>query len=152
MNKNEIYRKNQKKAKILATTAPFVFWGLIVLAIFFFIIALDNSVGNLREITSLLNSKKYTGEELRANYLYLTDKYGEWIIGSGSTGFTLTFINVKAAIFGGFAIAMGIMAVVCFVCAFVFGKWLFPVLVQKITQSNQDMVNLTVLQHYDKDK
>lgn len=152
MSKDEIYRKNQKKAKILAMTAPFVFWGLIALAIFFFILALDNSVGNMREITSLLNSKKYTGEELRANYLYLTDKYGEWVIGSGSTGFTMTFINVKAAVFGGFAIAMGIMAVVCFISAFVLGKWLFPMLAQRITQNNQDMVNLTVLQNYEKDK
>ena len=125
MSKEELYKKNQKKAKILAMTAPLVFWGLIVLAVFFFAIAIKNSVGNMNEITSLLNSKKFTGEELRANYEFLTQKYGEWIIGSGSTGFTLTFINVKAAVFGGFAIITGIMAVVCFIGAFVLGKWLF---------------------------
>lgn len=146
MNKTEIYKKNQRKAKVLGILTPFVFWGLIVLAIIFFALALSNSVGNMDEITTLLNSKKYTGEDLRANYAYLIDKYGEWVIGSGSTGFTLTFINVKAAIFGGFAIFSGVSAVVCFIGAFVLGKWLFPLLTKKITQDNQDMVNLTILE------
>lgn len=146
MNKTEIYKKNQRKAKVLGILTPFIFWGLIVLAIIFFALALSNSVGNMDEITTLLNSKKYTGEDLRANYAYLIDKYGEWVIGSGSTGFTLTFINVKAAIFGGFAIFSGVSAVVCFIGAFVLGKWLFPLLTKKITQDNQDMVNLTILE------
>lgn len=146
MNKTEIYKKNQRKAKVLGILTPFVFWGLIVLAIIFFALALSNSVGNMDEITTLLNSKKYTGEDLRANYAYLIDKYGEWVIGSGSTGFTLTFINVKVAIFGGFAIFSGVSAVVCFIGAFVLGKWLFPLLTKKITQDNQDMVNLTILE------
>lgn len=150
MNKSELYKKNQRKAKIYGTIAPFVFWGLIALAIIFFALALSNSVGNMDEITSLLNSKKYTGEELRANYTYLTDKYGEWVIGNGSTGFTLSFINVKAAIFGGFAVFTGISAIVCFIGAFVLGKWLFPLLAKKITQDNQDMVNLTILNNDDK--
>lgn len=145
MNKTEIYKKNQKRAKIFAVISPFVFWGLIALAVIFFVLALENSVGNMDEITTLLNSKKYTGEELRANYLYLTAKYGEWVIGSGGTGFTLTFINVKAAIFGGFAVFAGISAIVCFIGAFVLGKWLFPMLAKKITQDNEDMVNLTIL-------
>lgn len=145
MNKTEIYKKNQRKAKILSTIAPFVFWGLIVLAIVFFVLALENSVGNMHEISSLLNSKKYTGEELRANYTYLTNKYGEWVIGSGSTGFTMTFIDVKAAIFGAFSVFSGIVALVLFIGAFVLGKWLLPLLAKKTTQDNQDMVNLTIL-------
>lgn len=146
MNKSEIYKKNQRKAKVLTFITPFVFWGLLALSVMLFAVALENSVGNMDEITTLLNSKKFTGEELRANYLYLTEKYGEWVIGSGSTGFTLTFINVKAAIFGGFAVFSSISAVVCFVGAFVLGKWLFPLLTRKITQDNQDMVNLTILE------
>ncbi len=147
MNKEDIYKKNQKKAKFFTVAAPFIFWGLIALAVIFFILALENSVGNMDEITSLLNSKKYTGEELRVNYNYLTDKYGEWVIGNGGTGFTLTFVNVRNAIFGGFAVATGVLSIVCFIGAFVLGKWLFPLFARKITQDNQDMVNLTILKN-----
>lgn len=150
MTKQELYEKNRKKAKVLKTAAPIVFWGLLILAVLFFIVALKNSVGNMDEITSLLNSKKFTGEELQANYLYLTEKYGEWVIGNGGTGFTLTFINVKNAVFGGFAVFTGIVSIVCFIGAWVLGKWLFPSLSEKITQANQDMVNLTVLENSEK--
>ena len=103
----------------------------------------------MSEITSLLNSRKYTGEELRANFEYLSEKYGEWTIGSGGAGFQLTFINVRNAVFGGLAIFTGISAFICFVGAFLFGKWLFPFFAKKITQENQDMANLTVLEMAD---
>lgn len=145
MNKKEIYEKNRQKAKTLTILTPFVFWGLLIFGAFFFILAVKNSVGNMDEITSLLDSKKYTGEELHANYTYLTAKYGEWVIGSGSTGFTLTFIDVKNAVFSGVAVFSIIMSAVCFIGAFVLGKWLFPFLAKKLTQDNQDMVNLTIL-------
>lgn len=149
MTKQELYERNRKRSKILSVSAPFVFWGLIILSVLFLAVALRNSAGNMNEITSMLDSKKFTGEELRANYAYLTDKYGEWIIGNGSTGFQLTFVNVKNAVFGGFAIAMGVSAVLCFIGAFVLGKWLFPMLSKKIIQDNQDMVNLTILKNDD---
>ena len=145
-NKTKIYLQNRKKAKIYKRITPLVFWGLIALSIFLFAVAIKNSLGNMDEITSLLNNKKFTGDELRANYLYLIDKYGEWVIGSGSTGFTLTFINVKSAIFGGLAVATGIGAIVCFIGAFLLGKWILPALAEKYTQDNQDLANLTIFE------
>ena len=146
MTKKQMYERNKKRSKTLTVITPFVFWGLLALAVIFFILALKHSVGNWNEIRTLLNSKNNTGEELRANYAYLAEKYGEWIIGNGSTGFHITFIDIRAAIFGGFAIFSGVMAFISFVGAFLLGKWIFPALAKKYTQDNQDMANLTVLE------
>ena len=94
---------------------------------------------------ALLDSKKYTGVELQSNYSYLIDKYGEWVIGNGSTGFTITFINIGRALFSGLMVTNGILSVVFVVSAFVLGKWLLPKISAQILLDNQDMVNLTVL-------
>jgi len=93
----------------------------------------------------LLDSQKFNGEQLQNNYAYLVEKYGEWVIGSGGNGFTLVFINIKNAMFSGFAILNGIMFVVFLLSAFVLGKWLLPYWVKKIEQENQDMVNISIL-------
>ena len=90
----EIYKKNQKKSKVLRILAPICFWGFLALSVLCLIFAIRNSFGNIAEIMALLDSKKYTGVELQSNYSYLIDKYGEWVIGNGSTGFTITFINI----------------------------------------------------------
>lgn len=150
MSNKELYIKNQRTIKTLTAITPFIFWGLIALGVILLIVAVRHSFGNLDEVTSLLNSKFYTGEELRANYLYLTNKYGEWVIGSGSTGFTLTFINIKAVFMSGIVIVSAIFSFISFISAFICGKWLFPFLIKKITQKNQDMVNLTILEKEDK--
>ena len=146
LTKKEIYIRNQKKAKIYTILTPIAFWGLLVLSVLFFVLAVKNSAGNMNEITTLLKSRNYTGEELRANYDYLAEKYGEWVIGNGSTGFHLTFIDVENAVFGAFAIFAGVSALICFIGAFVLVKCIFPFLVKKITQANQDLTNLTVLE------
>ena len=80
----EIYKRNQKRAKIMRKIAPFVFWGFIGIAIVCFILAIHNSLGNINEIIQQLNSKKYTGEELQAHYNALV-RYGKSHNGQGIT-------------------------------------------------------------------
>lgn len=141
----EIYKKNQKKSKVLRILSPICFWGFLALSVLCLIFAIRNSFGNIAEIMALLDSKKYTGVELQSNYAYLIDKYGEWVIGNGSTGFTITFINIGRALFSGLMVTNCILSVVFLVSAFVLGKWLLPKISAQILLDNQDMVNLTVL-------
>lgn len=143
----QIYNRNKKRAKTLKVCSPIVFWLCIVASICFLIVAVKNSFGNIAEIMELLDSKKYTGEQLRENYSFLIEKYGEWIIGNGSSGFTITFINIGKALFSGLMMFSLTMSLILLISAYVFGKWLFPMLANSITQNNQDMVNVTVLKN-----
>lgn len=150
LTSEQIYKRNQKWAKGLKIAAPIVFWGCLGLSIFFILTAIKNSFGNVVEIIKLLDSKKFTGEQLQANYAYLLDKYGNWVIGSGSKGFMIEFINIGHAIFSGIMISCTIAAGVLFLSSLIFGKWILPAVSRQIIQDNQDMVNLTILK--DKDK
>lgn len=141
----ELYKKNQKKAKVLKKIAPFVFYGCIGLSILCLIFAIKNSFGNIAEIIELLDNKKYTGEQLKSNYSYLITKYGEWVIGTGSAGFQITFVNVGNALFSGVMIVCMVLFVVFLVSAFVLGRWLLPKIANQITEENQEMVNMTIL-------
>lgn len=148
----EIYKRNQKKSKVLRILAPICFWGFLALAIICLILAIKNSFGNVAEIINMLDTKKYTGEELQANYQFLVEKYGEWLIGNGGAGFQITFINIGHALFSGLAITNCIFFVVFIVSAYLLGKWLLPKLSAQILLDNQDMVNLTILKDHDKKK
>lgn len=141
----EIYKNNQQKSKTLKILSPICFWGFWALGILCLIFAIKNSFGNIAEITSLLDSQQYTGEQLQSNYAYLIDKYGEWVIGTGSGGFMISFINIGKALFSTMMILNLIFGILFIVCAYVLGKWLFPHLSQQILTNNQDMVNLTIL-------
>lgn len=141
----QIYKRNQLKAKIFDRIAPICFWVFLALSIMCLYFAVKNSFGNVGEILALLDSDKYTGIQLEENYTYLTEKYGEWVIGTGGAGFTITFVNIGNAVFSGVMVANCILAVFFFVAAFVAGKWLLPKLAKQITQDNQDMVNMTIL-------
>lgn len=143
----EIYKRNQKKSKVLRILAPICFWGFLALSILCLVFAIRHSFGNVAEICNLLDSKKFTGEELQANYNYLVEKYGEWVIGNGGTGFQITFVNVGHALFSGLMITNCIFFVVFLVSAYVLGKWLLPKLSAQIILDNQDMVNLTILKN-----
>lgn len=145
MKKVDIYKKNQQKVKTIAILTPIIFWVLIGLSIICLISSIKNSIGNIVEISDLLDSQKYNGEQLKTNYNYLVEMYGEWVIGSGSNGFTLVFINIKNAMFSGFAIFNGIMFIVFLLSAFILGKWLLPYWGKQIEQQNQDMVNISIL-------
>ena len=148
----EIYKRNQKKSKVLRMLAPICFWGFLALAITFLILAIKNSFGNVAEIINMLDTKKYTGEELQANYQFLVEKYGEWVIGNGGAGFQITFVNIGHALFSGIMITNCIFFVVFLVSAYLLGKWLLPKLSAQILIDNQDMVNLTILKDHSNKK
>ena len=148
----EIYKKNKKKSKVLRILAPICFWGFIALAIICLILAIKNSFGNVAEIINMLDTKKYTGEELQANYQFLVEKYGEWVIGNGGAGFQITFVNIGHALFSGIMIINCIFFVVFLVSAYLLGKWLLPKLSAQILLDNQDMVNLTILKDHSNKK
>ena len=148
----EIYKRNQKKSKVLKILAPICFWGFLALAIICLILAIKNSFGNVAEIINMLDTKKYTGEELQANYQFLVEKYGEWVIGNGGAGFQITFVNIGHALFSGLMITNCIFFVVFLVSAYLLGKWLLPKLSAQILLDNQDMVNLTILKDHSKKK
>lgn len=148
----EIYKRNQKKAKVLRTLAPVCFWGFLALSITCLILAIKNSFGNVAEIINMLDTKKYTGEELRANYQFLVEKYGEWVIGNGGAGFQITFVNIGHALFSGLMVINCIFFVVFLVSAYLLGKWLLPKLSAQILLDNQDMVNLTILKDHSNKK
>ena len=148
----EIYKRNQKKSKVLRILAPICFWGFIALAIICLILAIKNSFGNVAEIINMLDTKKYTGEELQANYQFLVEKYGEWVIGNGGAGFQITFVNIGHALFSGIMIINCIFFVVFLVSAYLLGKWLLPKLSAQILLDNQDMVNLTILKDHSNKK
>ena len=124
---------------------PVLFWGLLCLSLIFFCVLIRTTAGTMDEITSLLSSKKYTGAELSANYAYLIAKYGEWVIGTGSGGFQLYFINMQNALFGGWTVASLTLMIVCFIGAIAV-KVVLPKVITKIERQNQDMVNLTILE------
>ena len=143
----EIYKRNQKRSKVLRIISPIVFWGCLALAILCFFFAVRHSFGNIAEICNLLESENYTGEQLQENYAYLINKYGEWVIGNGSAGFQITFVNIGHALFSGLMITNCILSVVFLVSAYVLGKWLLPKISAQILIDNQDMVNLVVLKN-----
>lgn len=147
LSPEELYKKNQKKAKVLKLIAPFCFYGFLVLSVIFLVVAIRNSFGNVAEIIALLDNKNYTGEQLQNNYAYLVEKYGEWTIGNGGNGFTITFVNLGNALFSGVMLLSLIFSFVFFVCAFVLGKWLFPKIANQINEENQNMVNMTILKN-----
>ena len=152
LTQEEIYKRNQKKSKVLRMLAPICFWGLLALATICLIFAIKNSFGNVAEIINMLDTKKYTGEELQANYQFLVEKYGEWVIGNGGAGFQITFVNIGHALFSGLMITNCIFFVVFIVSAYLLGKWLLPKLSAQILIDNQDMVNLIILKDHSNKK
>lgn len=146
----EIYKSNQKKAKIMKRIAPILFITFMVISGLCFFIAISRSLGNIHEIISKLDSKKFTGEQLEANYNFLIEKYGEWVIGNGGAGFTIKFVNIARAAFSGLMIAMMTLSGVFMVTGLLLGKLILPKTAQIIEQNNIDMVNLTVLRNEDR--
>lgn len=148
----QLYKRNQKRAKTLKKLAPICFWGFLALSFVCLILAVKNSFGNIAEIMRLLDSKKYTGETLKQNYDYLVGKYGELTIGNGGAGFQITFINIGHALFSGLMMMNSVLCVVFFISAYVIGKWLLPKISAQILIDNQDMVNMTVLKSAENNK
>ena len=145
----EIYKKKKRQARIMKWSSPFVFWILFGLAMLFFILCLTNSIGNLIQISDMLDNTEKTGEEIQANYDMLVAKYGTWVIGSADKGFFIEFVNVKRAIINGFSVSFFFLGVFSLLSAYILGKWLFPMLSSEFNQSNQDAVNIEVLKNLD---
>lgn len=143
----QMYKRNQLRSKVFKRLAPIVFWVFMGLFVLFVILAISNSWGNITEIISLLDKDVYTGEELSANYQYLIEKYGEWIIiGKNAGTFSVQFVDIRAAFFSGLMITYITLAVICFAISIILGKILFPKLAQYYSDNNQDMVNMATLQ------
>lgn len=149
MGKLDIYNKTKKRAKAFNALAPVTFWVFLALSVVCLVFAVRNSFGNIIEIIHKLDKKGLTGDELKANYDLLVAKYGEWVIGQGTGGFTITFINIGNAFFSAFAIVNFVLAVFFFLSAYICGKWLFPLISRNLTQDNQDMVNAVILTEHD---
>ena len=148
---DKIFEKEAKKGEILGKLALPCFIVFLLLSAVCLYFAIRNSIGNVAEIIRLLDNKAYTGEELRANYQYLIEKYGKWTIGNGGAGFDVTFINIGKALFSGLAIINFVFSIVFFASAFVFGKFLFPKISQHIEQKNDKMFKVTVLRNQKKE-
>lgn len=143
----QVYKSNQKRAKIFRIISPICFWGFLAIGFVCFVFAIKYSLGNMTEMLALLNDKVYTGEELQANYDYLVNKYGSWRFGNGGAGFTMDFINVGNVVFSHAFIFFITMCFFFVVSAFILGKWVFPKLAKQIEANNQDMVNMTILKN-----
>lgn len=151
LSPEETYKKNQKTSRTLRVLSPVVFWVFLALSILCLVLAIQNSFGNVVEIMHLLENKNYTGAELEENYAYLVEKYGEWVIGNGGNGFTITFVNIGHALFSGLMVTNLTLSLISFSSAFILGKWILPKISAQILIENQDMVNLTILKKNDKE-
>lgn len=142
-----MYKRNQLRAKVFKRLAPVIFWVFMSLFMLFTILAISNSWGNITEIIHLLDKDVHTGEELSANYQYLIEKYGEWIIiGKNAGNFSIQFVDIRKAFFSGLMITYISLAVACFAVAIIAGKFILPKLAQYYSDNNQDMVNMATLQ------
>jgi hypothetical protein len=113
----------------------------------FLLFTLKNSIGNVVDILNALDKKTWSGEELSANYQALIEKWGEWeIIGQGSAGIVVRYVDIGNALFSGLAITFATASFVSFACALVFGKIVFPLLYKHYKNSNEELVDIATLQ------
>ena len=116
------------------------------MTILFFCLAVRHSVGNVVEITDLLDKDKFTRVELEQNYLQLKDKWGEWtVFGDDGAGISVKYINVGKALFSGLMKTFTTLTFVFFLMAIVLGKIVFPMLINMYTDSNNQLVDLATL-------
>ena len=108
---------------------------------------IQNSVGNITEIISMLDKDSLTGDQIQENYKYLTDKWGEWtIVGENGGVFSIQFVNLQNAFFSGLMATFLTLGIVCLVVSIVCGKILFPKLADYYKDNNQSMVDIATLQ------
>jgi len=141
----QLLKSQDRKAEIIRKVAPIVLIVSILLAIFCMYLAIRHSFGNINEMVKMLDNKGHTGVELEQNYQKLIDKYGEWVIGSGGTGFTIRFIDIKKVAFSGFVLLNFFMSIFFLVFGLVMGKWILPKIARQIEKDNQTMINCKIL-------
>ena len=94
----------------------------------------------------MLDKDTHTGVELAQNYEYLVNKWGEWeIIGTGSAGLSVRYVDVGNALFSGLMITFSTLTIVSLCAAFVFGKIMFPLLAKHFKNNNDEMVDMATL-------
>lgn len=99
------------------------------------------------EIINLLDKDAYSGEELRQNYAFLTEKWGEWeIIGQDSAGIVIRYVNVGKAFFSGMAILFIGLTFISLVISITVGKIIFPLLKKHYDNTNNELVDIATLQ------
>ena len=105
-----------------------------------------HSIGNVIEITDLLDKEKYTGIELETNYNMLKEKWGEWtIFGDEAAGMSIRYINVAKALFSGLMKTFTTLTLVFFLAAIIIGKIILPNLCKMYTDGNEQLVDLATL-------
>lgn len=142
--KIDIYKRRKRAELTLKIITPILYWGCLIGCLVCLYFAIKNSFGNMAELISLLDSKKYTATELQEHYAQLVEKYGEWHIGSGSTGFVLNFINIKKVFFSGVMIMNLLGSGICLACHII-AKKVLPKVAQRNREKNQDLVNMEML-------
>lgn len=106
----------------------------------------ENSVGNITEILQLLDKEVYSGEEIKANYDLLVEKWGEWeVVGEENSNFTIRYINIGNALFSGLMMTYLSFTIASFCAAIILGKIVFPLLVKMYKNNNDEMVDLATL-------
>lgn len=106
-----------------------------------------NSLGNVTEILALLDEDKYTGKEIQIHYAELVTRWGEWeIVGEGSAGLVVRYVDIGNALFSNMMVTYGIFAIISLCIAFIFGKIIFPVLAKHFQETNAEMVDVATLQ------
>ena len=149
LTNEQLYKKNQSRAKFIKRLSPICFWVMIGIAGLCFLLAIRYSIGNVIEIVKMLDKKAYNGQELQTNYNYLIQKYGEFVVGNGGMGFQVKFVNIGAALFSKLFVFYFIVFGIMLAGAFIIGKWALPKIAKGIDERNQDLVNLTVLRNQD---
>lgn len=151
LTSEQIYKKNQFRAKIFKNLSPIIYWSFFMLSILFFILMIQNSVGNITEIINLLDKNSLTGDQIQENYQYLIDKWGEWtIVGENGGVFSIQFVNIQNAFFSGLMTTFFILTMLCLSISIIFGKIILPKLSQYYTDNNQSMVDIATLQTHEK--
>lgn len=140
----DIYKKRKRIEIALKIITPIIYWGCLIGCFICLYFAIKNSFGNMAELINLLDSKKYTSVELQEHYNMLVERYGEWHIGSGSTGFQLNFINIKKVFFSGVMLANLIGSGIC-LAGHIIAKKILPKVAQRNREKNQDLVNMEML-------
>lgn len=147
MTAEQIYRKNKKKAKVFAILTPIIWYLFLGIAVVSFILMLKNSLGNILEISEMLDKDIWTRDELQENYQILVQKWGEWeIFGAGGAGISVKYVDITNALFSGIAIIFATIAFVSFVMAIVLGKIVFPLLRKHYKNLNDELVDIATLQ------
>ena len=146
LTSEQIYKQNKRKAKIFNLLAPVAKWIFLALAIVFFLLTIENSIGNITEILHLLDKDVYTGEEIAEHYKYLVEKWGEWeIVGADSAGLVVRYVDIRNALFSGLMVTYTILTVASLLFAVILGKIVFPQISKLYSNNNDEMVDVATL-------